>query len=672
MMPNIGYTALVLALVLAVYAVVTAVVSARMNRPKLLQSARNAALGVTALLTLAVGVLVYLLLTRHYQTEYVASVSNDAATIFFRVTALWGGQDGSLLFFSWLMSLFTGTVLLTKWDSDRSLIPYVIAVMQGVLVFFVGVVVTVANPFKQLAFFPPDGQGLNPLLYHWGMIIHPPILYIGYVALVVPFAFAVAALITRQRGDLWMRTTRRWTLIAWLFLSAGLLLGGRWAYDVLGWGGYWGWDPVENAAFIPWLMATPFLHSVVIQENRGMLKRWNAALIMITFCLMIEGSFLTRSGVISSVHTFAQSPIGPLFTIFLAIVFFGCLFLFVQRWDDLKSDNDLGSLLSRESAFLLNNLLFIGVAFVVWWGTHFPLISEAATGNKIFVGPPFFEKAAGPLFAGILLLMGIAPLMPWRHVSSRRLLKQLTWPIIVGLVTMAALVTLTWIRMPGAVMAFGFCAFSLTTTLMEYGRGIQARHKAHGENYFQALARMAARNRRRYGGYLIHLGVILCAIGIIGMEFYQIKTQQNVARGESFTISSPFVGTYELTYRNLATGERRNANIEILEATLDVKHNGRFVGTIVPYREFFVQQQQPMTIPDIHTEFGNELYVILAGWEGTGETASFTAYINPLISWLWFGGIVFVVGTLVAAWPASDPTPRTRTVRVDRRIVAAK
>ena len=492
------------------------------------------------------------------------------------------------------------------------------------------------------------------------------------MALVVPFAFAVAALITRQRGDLWMRTTRRWTLIAWLFLSAGLLLGGRWAYDVLGWGGYWGWDPVENAALIPWLTATPFLHSVMMQENRGMLKRWNAALIMITFCLMIEGSFLTRSGVISSVHTFAQSPIGPLFTIFLAIVFFGCLILFVQRWDILKSDNELDSLLSRESAFLLNNLLFIGAAFIVWWGTHFPLISEAATGNKIFVGPPFFEKAAGPLFAGILLLMGIAPLMPWRYVSSRRLLKQLTWPIIVGLVTMVALVAFTWIRMPGAVLAFGFCAFSLTATLMEYGRGIQARHKAHGENYFQALARLTARNRRRYGGYLIHIGVIFCAIGIIGMEFYQIKTQQNVARGESFSISSPFVGTYELTYRNLSPGEKPNANIEILEATLDVTHNGQFVGTIVPYREFFIQQQQPMTIPDIHGGFGNELYVILAGWEGTGETASFTAYINPLINWLWFGGVVFVIGTLVAAWPTADRTPRTRTVGLDRRMVAAK
>ena len=672
-MPNIGYAAEVLALVLAIYAAITATVSARTNRPKLLHSAKNAALGVTALLTVAVATLVYLLLARHYQTEYVANVSNDAATVFFRVTALWGGQDGSLLFFAWLMSIFCSAVLLSKWDHVRTLIPYAVTIMQGVMIFFIGLVVTVANPFKQLPFFPVDGQGLNPLLYHWGMIIHPPILYIGYVALIVPFAFAVSALLVRQPGDLWMRTTRRWTLIAWLFLSGGLLLGGRWAYDVLGWGGYWGWDPVENAAFVPWLIATPFLHSVMMQENRGMMKRWNVALVILAFCLMIEGSFLTRSGVISSVHTFAESPIGPLFTGFLAIVFFGCLFLLVWRWDDLRSDNELDSLLSRESAFLLNNLLFIGIAFIVWWGTHFPLISEAVTGNKLVVGPPYFEKATGPLFAGILLLMGIAPLMPWRQVTSRKLFWTLKWPIAVGSLTMVLLYTLTWIRIPGAVAAFGFCAFSLAATLMEYWRGIAARRKAHGESFFEALSRLTARNRRRYGGYLIHIGVIFSAIGIIGMEFYQIDTEQNIAKGESMTIASPFAGEYELTYLDLVAGEKPNANIEIIEASLEVKHNGESIGVIKPYREFFIQQQQPMTIPDIMGGMSNELYIIVVGWEGTGETASFKVYINPLINWLWFGGVVFMLGTLVAAWPTESTVRRTRSVAVHRgRMVPAK
>lgn len=671
-MPNIGYTAQVLALVLAIYAAITAIVGAQKNRPNLLVSAKNAALGVPILLTVAVIALEYLLITHHYQTEYVANVSNNAATLFFRMTALWGGQNGSLLFFSWLMSLFTGAVLITKWGSVRSLIPYVTAVMNGVLIFFIGLITFVANPFEQLPFFPVDGQGLNPLLYHWGMIIHPPVLYIGFVALVVPFAFAVAALVTRQPGDLWMRTSRRWTLVAWVFLSAGLLLGGRWAHDVLGWGGYWGWDPVENAAFIPWLVTTPFLHSVMMQENRGMMKRWNVALVILTFCLMVEGTFLTRSGVINSVHTFAQSAIGPLFMGFIAIVFFGCLFLFVSRWQDLESDNELDSLLSRESAFLLNNLLFIGVAFTVWWGTHFPLISEALTGNKIVVGPPFFEKTTAPLFALLLLLMGIAPLMPWRQVTSRKLIGVLKWPALVGVVTMLLIYTLTWIKMPGAVIGFGFCAFSLTTTLMEYWRGIHARHKAHGENYWQALIRLAARNRRRYGGYLIHLGVILTAIGIIGMEFYQVETQQNVRRGESMTISSPFVGTYELTYLDLNAPPKPNPNIEIVEATLQVSRDGRVLGTIQPYREFFIQQQQPMTIPDTHREIATELYVIVAGWEGNGESATFKAFINPLINWIWLGGIVFVLGTIVAAWPDPQPARRATSVRLGKGMVPVK
>ncbi|RME45017.1 MAG: heme lyase CcmF/NrfE family subunit [Caldilineae bacterium] len=670
-MPNLGYTAQVLALALALYTVITAVVGAQKNRPDLIRSARNAALGVTILLTVAVIVLEYLLLTGHYQTEYVASVTNNDATPFFKFAALWGGQNGSLLFFAWLMSIFTGLVVLRKWGVVQSLIPYVMAVMQAVMLFFIGLVVFVANPFEQLPFFPADGQGLNPLLYHWGMVIHPPVLYIGFVAFIVPYAFAIAALITRQRGDLWMRTTRRWTLAGWVFLSMGLLLGGRWAYDVLGWGGYWGWDAVENAALIPWLVATPFLHSVVIQENRGMMKRWNVALIVLTFCLVVEGTFLTRSGVIGSVHTFAQSAIGPLFLAFIGVMFLFSLALFVSRWDELSSENELDSLLSRESVFLLNNLLFIALAFTVWWGTHFPIISEAVTGNKIVVGPPFFKKTTGPLFAAVVLLMGIAPLMPWRQITSRKLLSTLKWPAVVGLLTMGLIYTLTWVKIPGAVVAFGFIAFSLTVTVMEYVRGVLARRRTHGEGWLEALQRLVVRNRRRYGGYLIHLGVLFAAIGVIGMEFYQVETQQNVARGESFTITSPFVGTYELTYRNLDTRPGR-PGIENTFATLSVSRNGRPAGEITPYREFFVRQQQPMTIPDVNRAFASELYVIIAGWEPGGTSATFKAFINPLINWLWFGGVVMVLGTIVAAWPGRQPARRAVAVKPGGNVVTVK
>lgn len=650
-MPNIGYVAATLALILAVYAAVVAVGGAQRRTPELVTSARNAAFGVTGFITLAVVVIEYLLITGHYQTKYVSEVSNRAAPLFYRMTALWGGQDGSLLFWSWLMSIFAALVLVRKWGSMRIMMPYVIAVTQITVAFFIGLVVFVANPFEQLNFAPADGSGLNPLLRHFGMIIHPPMLYIGFVSFVIPYAFAIAALVTRQTGDLWIRTTRRWTLTAWTFLTIGLMLGGWWAYDVLGWGGYWGWDPVENASLIPWLVATPFLHSVMMQENRGMLKRWNAALIILTFCLVIEGTFLTRSGVISSVHSFAQSAIGPLFLVFIGLMFIASFYLFVSRWNELSSDNELDALFSRESAFLLNNLIFVGLAVVVWWGTHFPLFSEALIGEKIVVGPPFFEQTTGPLWVIVVLLMGVAPLIPWRRASLKKLGDTLLWPAAVGLTTMVILYTLLSVQIFAALLGFGLCAFTLTATLIEYWRGISARHRRKGESYPVALWRLMGRNRRRYGGYLIHMGVILVAIGVIGSRFYQVETQHNLAVGESMTIGSEFIGTYELTYRGLREGASPDDRI-ITEGVLDVKFNGKPVGTLVPTREFFVVQQQPMTIPSKRSTLADDLYVILGGWEGNGETATFKAYINPLINWLWIGGFVLIVGSLVAGWPS--------------------
>lgn len=669
-MPNIGYVAMTLALALALYATIVAVVGAQRRVPELVTSARNAAFGVTGFLTLAVIIIEYLLITGHYQTKYVFETSNRAAPIFYRMTALWGGQDGSLLFWSWLMSIFAALVLLKKWGSMRIMMPYVVAVTQITVAFFVMLVVFVANPFEQLDFFPADGTGLNPLLRHFGMIIHPPMLYTGFVSFVIPYAFAIAALITRQTGDLWIRTTRRWTLTAWLFLSLGLLLGGWWAYDVLGWGGYWGWDPVENASLIPWLVGTPFLHSVMMQESRGMLKRWNMALIILTFALVIEGTFLTRSGVISSVHTFAQSAIGPLFLIFIAIMFVFSLYMFATRWEILKSENELDSFFSRESVFLLNNLIFLGLAVVVWWGTHFPLISEALLGEKIVVGPPFFEQSAGPLFAIILLLMGVAPLIPWRRASGKKLADQLLWPLVWGVVTAAVLYFVVGISIVGALIGFGLCGFTLGATLIEYWRGVKARRKSRGENYFVALWRLVGRNHRRYGGYFIHIGVVLVAIGVVGSRFYQVETQQNLAVGESMTISSPVIGDYQLTYRGLRGGQSPDDRI-ITEAVLDVTFNGKPAGSLVPVREFFVVQQQPMTIPDKRSTLADDLYVILAGWEGTGETATFKAYINPLVSWLWVGGIVFILGTVIAAWPTAQEREERVTAKVQLPGAAA-
>lgn len=670
-MANIGYVATTLAFVLASYGMVVALMGVWRRMPELVISSRNAIYGVAGLITLAIIIIEYLLITENYQTKYVHDVSNVAAPMFYRVTALWGGQAGSLLFWSWLMALWAVFAVYSKWQPMRPMMPYVIAVMHVSLAFFIGLVVFVANPFEQLAFLPPDGQGLNPLLRHFGMIIHPPMLYMGFVSFLIPFSFAIAALVTRDTGDTWIRTTRRWTLIAWMFLTIGLLLGGWWAYDVLGWGGYWGWDPVENASLIPWLVATPFLHSVMMQENRGMLKRWNMALIILTFLLVIEGTFLTRSGMVSSVHTFAQSAIGPLFLGFIIILFLISFYLFVTRWDDLNSTNELTSLVSRESFFLLNNLMFLGLAVIVWWGTHYPLITEAITGEQIVVGPPFYEKTTAPLFAVILLLMGVAPLLPWRKTSLKKARETMLLPAMVAGVVMVALYVGFGITIWGAVLGFGLCTFTLVAILTEYWKGVRLRHK-RGESYPVALWTLIARNRRRYGGYLIHIGVILMAIGIVGSRFYQVETQQNVAIGESFSIHSELRGTYTMTYQGLRDGASPDDRI-VTEAVLNLSHNGNPLGDLVPIREYFIVQEQPMTIPDKRSTLLDDVYVIIAGWEGGGETATFKAYINPLVNWLWIGGIVLVLGTFVAAWPTPEPQrrPATQAATVPRAAAPA-
>jgi cytochrome c-type biogenesis protein CcmF len=415
-------------------------------------------------------------------------------------------------------------------------------------------------------------------------------------------------------------------------------------------------------------VATPFLHSAIIQENRGMLKRWNMALIILTYCLVLNGTFLTRSGVIASVHSFAQSAIGPLFLGFIALTFLISLVCFVLRWDDLKAEHELDSLVSRESFFLLNNLIFVGLALIVWWGTHFPLFSEALAGETIVVGPPFFKKTTAPLWAIVVLLMGIAPLIPWRRASLKRLGDTLLWPAAIGLVTMALLYTVVGVRIFGAVLGFGLCAFTLTATLIEYWRGVSARRRSRGESYPVALWTLVTRNRRRYGGYLIHIGVVILALGVVGSEFYQVETQRNLAVGESMTISSEFVGTYELTYRGLRDGASPDDRL-ITEAVLDISHNGQPAGQLIPLREFFVIQQQPMTIPDKRSTVADDLYIILAGWEGTGETATFKTYINPLVNWIWTGGIVFILGTLVAGWP--NPQEERRQVVARARLPGA-
>jgi cytochrome c-type biogenesis protein CcmF len=704
-MANVGYVALLLALVLSLYAAVAALVGARRRVPELVMSARNAALAVTGLLTLAVVVLEYLLISGDFRTLYVAEVTNRAMPLFFKMTALWGSQAGSLLFWSWLMSLFSGAVLLRKWGKMRTLMPYVIVVTQFTLAFFVSLIAGIwtlleaplatlgfangaalladmitINPFHQLGFTPADGNGLNPLLRHWGMIIHPPMLYLGFVSFVIPYAFAIAALATRQTGDLWIRATRRWTLIAWLFLSLGLLLGAWWAYGVLGWGGYWAWDPVENAALMPWLVGTAFLHSVMIQEKRGMFKVWNMVLIILTYSLVIFGTFLTRSGVISSVHTFAQSGIGPLFLGFIGVMFIASVVLLFERLDSLKSENELDSMFSREAIFLLQNLLFLAILFVTFWGTIFPVVSELVARQKAIVGPPFFNQVNGPLFASLVVLMGIAPLMPWRRASRQKLARMLLWPTVVGLAVTVVLFAIgvrniavfpgTQVRVLPVSLFYGIAAFAAVITLLEFWRGMRARHRSTGASYPRALWTLFGRNRRRYGGYLIHIGVIMMAIGVIGTQFFQVETQRNLAVGEFLTITSPLTGEYRLTYEGLQSLPAPD-DVSRMGATLAVSRSGREIGELHPTHDFFIPQQQPMTIPAMRYSPIEDLYVIVAGWEDGGATATFKAYVNPLVNWLWIGGFVFIIGTAVAAWPDPAEDRRLALASTSGRVVPA-
>ncbi len=691
MVANLGYGALVIAFLISLYGTFAAIYGVRKRAPAWVDSARNAMLLTWPLITLSALSIILLLVDNHYEVEYVSSVTSLSMPFYLKVTALWGGQAGSLVFWAWLMSAFASAVMLRKWDRDREFLPWVIVVSLVTLAFFVMLILFVENPFERLwlmpsgeiapamfqpsgatLFTPRDGQGLNPLLRHPGMIIHPPMLYLGFVSFVIPYAFAMAALITGRTDDRWIRITRRWSLVAWLFLSLGLILGGRWAYDVLGWGGYWGWDPVEIAAFMPWLTGTAFLHSVMIQEKRGMLKHWNMVLIILSYNLVIFGTFLTRSGVLSSVHAFAQSAIGPLFFTFIGLSFIISLALLFHRWNELKGENVMSSVFSREALFLLNNLLFMGILVICFWGVIFPLVSEAMgivgqnipaladvfTGQKVTVGPPYYERATAPLFAGLLFLMGIAPLSAWRLSTAKTLGKAAWKPFVASLVGLV-LVFLLGVRNWAALLGFWLCLFVSFVTLYEFWRGSLARHRKAGESLPLAFWRLAGRNRRRYGGYTIHLGVVLMAIGIIGIEIFQTETQGTIPVGGQLSL-----GDYSIRYDSLANWDSQDGR-NISRAVVSVFKDGKAVGELHPRRDYYYESQQPMTIPGVRSTIDDDFYVLLVDWQPIStQSATFKIYHNPLVNWLWLGGFVFILGTLIAAWPDQDPEPALAAKRL--------
>ncbi len=694
MVTDLGLIALVIAALVAIYAFVMAILGGTQQRPAYVESARRAAVVVMPLLTLACFAIITSNLAGDYSVEYTYRVSNSTTPAFLRITALWGGQNGSILFWNWLMSLYIFFVFLRPWKSNRDLLPWVIAVSIGTQAFFILLTIFFANPFARLfadaagnvsaSIFPvagslpfraADGQGLNPLLRHPGMIIHPPMLYLGFVGLVIPFAYAMGALLAKNKTNSWIVAMRRPTLVAWLFLSLGLLLGARWAYDVLGWGGYWGWDPVENSALLPWLTLTAFLHSVIIQEKRGMFKIWNMILIVLSFCLMILGTFVTRTGVISSVHSFARSSLGVPFLGFTAFALVGSFALIALRSDLLKSENKLESLLSREAMFLLNNFVFMTLTFTVFVGTYYSMFSELIVSEKLTVGPPVYNQLIGPQVAALVLLMGIGPLAAW-HKSSPETLGRMIWKPAVLAVAVMVLLFVTGVSLIFVVIGFGLVTFSLAITLTEYWRGMRARHKLSGENYFKAFTHLIERNRRRYGGYLIHLGVLVMGIGVIGSLNYQVETQRSLAPGGQMQ-----VGPYTITYERAltcdpSTGQmsddcaewytERGRDIAIVAGYMTIEKAGQAPMRVAPYREIFLNGTGELTPPGVLSTVGEDLYLLFLGEQSGFGTIK--AYINPLIQFLWVGGIILLIGTLVAMWPT--PAARRQTVAAPERAVA--
>ncbi len=745
MLAELGLITTVLAFAAALYAIGASVYAGRRQSEGALFSARNAALLTFPLLLTASLALWLGLINGAYQMSYVWSVSDPTTPIFYRITALWGSQKGSLLFWTLLMSLFAVGALIFNWRSHRRLMPYVIAYLMAVIAFFLVLVLFYENPFQRWWLWPgndvawnettlttqqksslnrvlsdlnaqattniggtnsgvsavscvdanranqvrealgqagitaviqtpytdciqeaalipanaqaPEAQrladtakGLNPLLRHVGMIIHPPMLYLGFVGMVIPFAFAMAALASGDLSTNWIKATRRWALIAWLFLSLGLILGGRWAYDVLGWGGYWGWDPVENAAFLPWLIGTAFLHSVMIQEKRGMLKVWNMFLVIGTFSAVMFGTFATRSGLIDSVHAFARSEIGMPMFLFWATITLVSIGLILWRWNrgELKDDHAFANIMSRESLFVLNNVIFVLLFVAIFWGSFgAPIISSLFLNEEITLGKEYFLQVTPPLFIAMYILMGVAPLSAWGATSLRRLGRALMVPLALTIVLLLVLAITQHTTDPGALFGYGITSLAGFVAIYETYRGAAARRKSMGENWGQAVFALFGRNRRRYGGYLVHLGITVIGIGVIGSTLFQQETQRTLAKGETLDF-----GGYSMRYDNFTPAIADDGR-QMQIADLTISRNGQELAHIRPRHD--VYPDQPMTIAGSYSTLEADFYVLLVGWENVSEgSATFKVYINPLINLVWWGGLVLMLGTFIAAWPTEQ------------------
>jgi cytochrome c-type biogenesis protein CcmF len=608
---------------------------------------------VSALTILATLILLYELLLSNFDISYVAHYTSLETPTFYKITALWAGQSGSLLFWLFILSVYTLIVLYQYRNSYSKLMPWIIIVLVFVQIFFLILVNIVENPFMptDADFVVINGNGLNPLLQNLTMAIHPPTLYLGYVGFTIPFAFAIAALVTKETGSVWIRSIRRWTLIAWLFQSGGIILGGWWAYQELGWGGYWAWDPVENASFMPWLTGTAFLHSIIIQEKKGLLKTWNMVLILVTFTLCIFGTFLTRSGVMSSVHAFAVSNLGPIFIVFIVIILVICIYLIISRLPYLKSEKRIESFTSRESGFLLNNVIFITICFAVFWGTIFPVLSEAVSGDKITVGAPFFNRVNIPIGLMLLFFTGVGPLLAWRRTSKDAFIRNFSIPIISGIAIF--IVCLIFGIRNTTLISFPLTAFVFTAILIEFQRGINSRVTRFDESFLKALQTLIARNRSRYGGYIAHLGIVFMFIGFSGQAF-DTELEFALKKGDSKIFDG-----YSFELVSIDPVERPNhiawiAGINVWNLE---KH---LVTTLYPEKRVYFhldpnpEKRQPHSELDIHTTIYKDIYSIFSGVDIEKQIAYLKIMINRLVYWVWFGGYVLIIGTMISLWPAKE------------------
>jgi len=657
-MENLGALAIMLAFCVAIYATLASVVGRLKAKPFLVVSGERAVYSIWVLMALASGILVYSLMTGDFRFAYVAEHSNRTMPTLYKFAAWWGGQEGSLLFWSFLLSTYASVVVFTNRRKHRDMMPWVVGVLTTVQTFFLVLNNFVANPFQMLAtdkliVAVPDGNGLSPLLQYPAMAIHPPMLYLGYVGFAVPFAFAIGSLITRQPGDGWIFTTRRWTLVTWLFQSTGVMLGAAWAYHVLGWGGYWGWDPVENASLLPWLSGTAFLHSVMMQEKKGMMKVWNMVLVSTTFFLCILGTFLTRSGVVQSVHAFARSEIGKYFVSFLAIGIAATIYLILDRLPYLKSESELESVISRESSFLFNNLILLASCFAVLWGTLFPVISEAVTGDKIALDVDWYNRLMVPIGLFLLLLTGVGPLFAWRRTSVESLRRNFQYPGIASLVLVGALVA-AGVRHPYALISFGFCLFVALTVIQEFYKGAKAIAAKNNFNLLRATIELTHRNTRRYGGYLVHMGIVLMFVGFTGHAFNQSEVKE-LDQGDTMK-----VGTYTLRMtEKVQHGDEGNYAWD--RAMIEVSKNGEVLGTLEPEKRFYKASRQGTSEVGIRVRPNEDLYLNFGGMSDDNQRAVIQAYVFPLVSWIWIGGLVLIGGTFTCLIPSKVKMQYART-----------